>query len=52
MLIYSFAHDRIALWLLGVAWSWGFIGVWGPVTVSDPHPRRRHARKELDAISV
>jgi hypothetical protein len=29
VLIYSFAHDEIALWLLGMAWSCGFIGVWG-----------------------
>jgi hypothetical protein len=48
VLIYSFAHDKIALWLLGMAWSCGFIGVWGAGhglycgNVYDPHPRRRH----------
>src|SRR5260370_15009373 len=32
MTIWIFAHDKIALWLLGMAWSWGFIGVGGPGT--------------------
>jgi hypothetical protein len=32
MTIWIFAHDKFASWLLGMAWSWGFIGVWGPVT--------------------
>jgi len=30
--MWIFAADKTALWLLGMAWSWGFIGVWGPVT--------------------
>ena len=30
--IWIFAEGKVALWLLGMAWSFGFIGVWGPVT--------------------
>jgi MFS family permease len=42
MTIWIFAHDKIALWLLGMAWSWGFIGVWGPVTAytAEMYPTR------------
>jgi MFS family permease len=32
MTIWIFAEGKVALWLLGMAWSFGFIGVWGPVT--------------------
>ena len=37
MTIWIFAHDKIVLWLLGMAWSWGFIGVWGRLR---PIPRK------------
>jgi MFS family permease len=42
MTIWIFAHDKIALWVLGMAWSWGFIGVWGPVTAytAEMYPTR------------
>ena len=42
MTIWIFARDKIALWLLGMAWSWGFIGVWGPVTTytAEMYPTR------------
>ncbi len=42
MTIWIFAHDKIGLWLLGMAWSWGFIGVWGPVTTytAEMYPTR------------
>jgi MFS family permease len=42
MTIWIFATDRLALWLLGMAWSWGFIGVWGPVTTytAEMYPTR------------
>jgi MFS transporter, putative metabolite:H+ symporter len=42
MTIWVFAHDKVALWLLGMAWSWGFIGVWGPVTTytAEMYPTR------------
>ena len=42
MTIWIFAHDKIALWILGMAWSWGFIGVWGPVTTytAEMYPTR------------
>ena len=42
MTIWIFVHDKIALWLLGMAWSWGFIGVWGPVTAytAEMYPTR------------
>jgi MFS family permease len=42
MTIWIFARDKIALWLLGMAWSWGFIGVWGPVTAytAEMYPTR------------
>src|SRR5260370_10246049 len=36
MTIWIFAHDKIALWLLGMAGSWGFIGVWGAVAAHTP----------------
>ena len=40
--IWIFAENRIALWVLGLAWSWGFIGVWGPVTTytAEMYPTR------------
>jgi MFS family permease len=42
MTIWIFAENRLALWLLGMAWSWGFIGVWGPVTTytAEMYPTR------------
>ena len=42
MTIWIFAEDRVALWLLGMAWAWGFIGVWGPVTTytAEMYPTR------------
>jgi MFS family permease len=42
MTIWIFADDNIALWLLGMAWSWGFIGVWGPVAAytAEMYPTR------------
>ena len=42
MTIWIFAADRVALWLLGMAWAWGFIGVWGPVTTytAEMYPTR------------
>jgi MFS family permease len=40
--IWVFATDTMAIWLLGMAWSWGFIGVWGPVTTytAEMYPTR------------
>ena len=34
--------NTVALWLLGMAWAWGFIGVWGPVTAytAEMYPTR------------
>jgi MFS family permease len=42
MTMWIFATDKVALWLLGMAWSWGFIGVWGPVTTytAEMYPTR------------
>jgi MFS family permease len=42
MTLWIFAESRIALWVLGLAWSWGFIGVWGPVTAytAEMYPTR------------
>jgi MFS family permease len=42
MTIWIFTENRLALWLLGMAWSWGFIGVWGPVTTytAEMYPTR------------
>ncbi len=42
MTIWIFAENTLALWLLGMAWSWGFIGVWGPVTTytAEMYPTR------------
>ncbi len=42
MTIRIFAEDKIALWLLGMGWAWGFIGVWGPVTTytAEMYPTR------------
>jgi MFS transporter, putative metabolite:H+ symporter len=42
MTIWIFAESKIALWVLGMAWSWGFIGVWGPVTAytAEMYPTR------------
>jgi MFS family permease len=42
MTIWIFTTDRGALWVLGMAWSWGFIGVWGPVTAytAEMYPTR------------
>jgi len=42
MTIWIFAANTVALWLLGMAWSWGFIGVWGPVTTytAEMYPTR------------
>jgi MFS family permease len=42
MTIWIFAADKWALWLLGMAWSFGFIGVWGPVTAytAEMYPTR------------
>jgi MFS transporter, putative metabolite:H+ symporter len=40
--IWIFAEGKLALWLLGMAWSFGFIGVWGPVTAytAEMYPTR------------
>ena len=42
MTIWIFADGKLALWLLGMAWSFGFIGVWGPVTAytAEMYPTR------------
>jgi MFS family permease len=42
MTLWIFATDTWALWLLGMAWAWGFIGVWGPVTAytAEMYPTR------------
>jgi MFS transporter, putative metabolite:H+ symporter len=42
MTLWIFATNTLALWLLGLAWSWGFIGVWGPVTAytAEMYPTR------------
>jgi MFS transporter, putative metabolite:H+ symporter len=32
MTIWIFATDKTTLFVLGVAWGWGFLGVWGPIT--------------------
>jgi MFS family permease len=42
MTIWILAESKIALWVLGLAWSWGFIGVWGPVTAytAEMYPTR------------
>jgi MFS transporter, putative metabolite:H+ symporter len=42
MTVWIFAESKIALWVLGLAWSWGFIGVWGPVTAytAEMYPTR------------
>jgi MFS transporter, putative metabolite:H+ symporter len=42
MTAWIFAESRLALWVLGLAWSWGFIGVWGPVTAytAEMYPTR------------
>jgi MFS transporter, putative metabolite:H+ symporter len=42
MTIWIFAEGKIALWLLGMAWAFGFIGVWGPVTAytAEMYPTR------------
>ena len=42
MTIWSFAESKIALWILGLAWGWGFLGVWGPVTTytAEMYPTR------------
>jgi MFS family permease len=40
--IWIFAEGKVVLWLLGMAWSFGFIGVWGPVTAytAEMYPTR------------
>lgn len=42
MTIWIFAEGKVALWVLGMAWSFGFIGVWGPVTAytAEMYPTR------------
>lgn len=42
MTLWIFATNTVALWVLGLAWSWGFIGVWGPVTAytAEMYPTR------------
>jgi MFS transporter, putative metabolite:H+ symporter len=42
MTIWIFVESKAALWVLGMAWSWGFIGVWGPVTTytAEMYPTR------------
>jgi MFS family permease len=42
MTIWIFTANKVALWLLGMAWAWGFIGVWGPVTAytAEMYPTR------------
>jgi MFS family permease len=27
-----FATDKTTLFVLGILWGWGFLGVWGPIT--------------------
>jgi MFS transporter, putative metabolite:H+ symporter len=42
MTVWIFAENKVALWLLGMGWAWGFIGVWGPVTTytAEMYPTR------------
>jgi MFS family permease len=42
MTIWIFAESKLALWVLGLAWSWGFLGVWGPATTytAEMYPTR------------
>jgi MFS family permease len=42
MTVWIFAESKIALWSLGLAWGWGFLGVWGPVTTytAETYPTR------------
>ena len=42
MTLWIFATDTWTLWLLGMMWAWGFIGVWGPVTAytAEMYPTR------------
>jgi len=42
MTLWIFTANTLALWLLGMAWAWGFIGVWGPVTTytAEMYPTR------------
>jgi putative MFS transporter len=42
MTIWIFTANTLALWLLGMAWAWGFIGVWDPVTTytAEMYPTR------------
>jgi MFS family permease len=42
MTLWIFAESKIALWVLGMAWNWGFVGVWGPVTTytAEMYPTR------------
>lgn len=42
MTIWIFVESKLALWVLGMAWNWGFVGVWGPVTTytAEMYPTR------------
>jgi MFS transporter, putative metabolite:H+ symporter len=42
MTFWIFAESKPALWVLGMAWNWGFVGVWGPVTTytAEMYPTR------------
>ncbi|HEY1797227.1 MAG TPA: MFS transporter [Stellaceae bacterium] len=42
MTVWIFAQNKIWLWVLGMAWNWGFVGVWGPVTTytAEMYPTR------------
>ncbi len=42
MTIWIFATDKTTLFVLGIAWGWGFLGVWGPITTytSEMYPTR------------
>jgi MFS transporter, putative metabolite:H+ symporter len=42
MTFWIFADSKPALWVLGMAWNWGFVGVWGPVTTytAEMYPTR------------
>lgn len=42
MTLWVFATDKTSLWVLGLLWSWGFLGVWGPIVTytAEMYPTR------------
>jgi MFS family permease len=40
--LWIYAEDRTALWILGMLWSIGFLGIWGPATTytAEMYPTR------------